>query len=289
MFVIQNDLLQILVQAKGAELNSIYHQQFQMEYLWNADPAFWAKKSPVLFPIVGTLKNNQYNYQGKTYRMNRHGFARDKTFSVTQQTAESITLSISSDAVTLEVFPFEFNFSITYTLIRDQLSVTYTVVNTGNEEMYFSVGGHPAFKLPITAGTAYTDYELEFNKPETAGRWPISSDGLIEKKSNPLLQNTQILPLSKSLFNHDAIVLKHLQSNEVRLLSSATQHGLQFTFHDFPYLGLWAAPGADFLCIEPWCGIADSVDATGEWPGKEGLIQLQAGNTFEATWSVSLF
>ena len=146
--------------------------------------------------------------------------------------------------------------------------------------MYFSVGGHPAFKLPLVNGTAYNDYELEFNTIETVDRWPISKDGLIDNTTLPLLQNTNLLPLNKSLFNHDAIVLKHLQSDAVRLVSSKTQHGLRFSFSGFPYLGLWAAPGADFLCIEPWCGIADSVD---------GLLQLQAGNTFKATWSVSFF
>lgn len=278
-----------MVQSKGAELQSIFHKQFELEYLWSADPAFWAKKSPVLFPIVGTLKNNQYTYQGKTYGMSRHGFARDKTFSVSQQTEDSITLSISSEASTLEVFPFLFRFSVTYTLHRDQLSVIYAIENTGTDKMFFSVGGHPAFKLPLTDNTTYSDYKLQFNKPEVAGRWPIDKDGLIEQQPLPLLQNTQVLPLNKSLFNHDAIVLKHLQSDEVRLVSSKTQHGLRFNFSGFPYLGLWAAADADFICIEPWCGIADSVDAGGEWPGKEGLIELGAGNTFEATWNASFF
>lgn len=289
MFIIQNDLLRIAVQAKGAELDSIYHKQFELEYLWSANPAFWAKKSPVLFPIVGTLKENKYTYSGKTYQMGRHGFARDKTFSVSQQADDSITLSIESDASTLPVFPFEFRFSITYSLYNEKLSVTYAVENTGSGEMYFSVGGHPAFKLPLISGTSYHDYELEFNKAETAGRWPISKKGLIEKKEMPLLKDTNILPLTKALFNHDAIVLKHLQSDSVRLVSSGTQHGLRFSFSGFPYLGLWAAPGADFICIEPWCGIADSVDASGEWPDKEGLIELAAGKMFERAWQVSVF
>ena len=267
MFTIQNNLLLVSVQEKGAELQSIYHKQFGLEYLWNADPAFWAKKSPVLFPIIGALKNNQYQYGGKTYELGRHGFARDKTFSIIQQTDESITLGIDSDAATLEVFPFEFRFTITYSLQQDQLSVTYHIENTGTGEMYFSVGGHPAFKLPLTAGTAYDDYELQFNQVETADRWPISKEGLIEKTAKPLLQNTQILPLTKLLFNQDAIVLKHLRSDEVRLVSSKTQHGLRFLFTGFPYLGLWAAPGADFLCIEPWCGIADSVDGNRQLAG----------------------
>jgi galactose mutarotase-like enzyme len=289
MLTIQNNHLQVSIQEKGAELQSIFHKIFNIEYLWSGDPQFWGKKSPALFPIVGTLKNNSYTYQDKAYELSRHGFARDKVFSVTAQTDESVTLSIESDDSTLAVYPFHFRFNIIYTLHQDKLTVTYEVENTGPSEMYFSVGGHPAFKLPLIGGTVYEDYELEFNKTETTGRWPLSKEGLIEKKPLPLLQNTNILPLSKALFNHDAIVLKHLQSDSVRLVSSRTQHGLRFTFIGFPYLGLWAAPGADFICIEPWCGIADNVDASSNWPDKEGLNQLAVGKMFEASWQVSFF
>ena len=289
MFTIQNHLLSVSIQEKGAELQSIYHKGFDIEYLWSADPAYWAKKSPVLFPIIGTLKNNSYSYEGKNYNLSRHGFAREMEFTITKQAEDSITFTIVSSEKTKAVFPFDFSFSITYSLDNSQLSVTYAVENTGNGNMYFSVGGHPAFKLPLVNGTSYDDYLLEFNKPETAPRWPISADGLIEAEPLPFFQDTKIVSLRKALFNRDAIVLKHLNSDTVKLISNATNHGLNFCFEGFPYLGLWAAPGADFICIEPWCGMADSVTASGEWPDKEGLEELAAGKTFERTWWVSLF
>ncbi|HUQ96582.1 MAG TPA: hypothetical protein VM010_02885, partial [Chitinophagaceae bacterium] len=176
-----------------------------------------------------------------------------------------------------------------YTLRNDELTVTYKVENTGTKQMLFSVGAHPAFKVPLVAGTAYEDYRLQFEKEETTGRWPISKDGLIAKPVQPLLQNTNVLPLKRELFDTDAVVLKHLQSQVVTLASGKTPHGLHFTFEGFPFLGLWAAPGADFLCIEPWCGIADWVDTDQQLEHKEGIRHLPAGETFTVQWKARFF
>jgi galactose mutarotase-like enzyme len=239
--------------------------------------------------MVGTLKENRYEYKGQSFSMGRHGFARDKVFKVTGQSQYSITFSIESDEDTLRIYPFHFSFSITYTLNQDELFVAYRVQNKETDSLFFSVGGHPAFRVPLVPGTSYDDYHLLFEKEENAGRWPISKDGLIEKKPQPLLQQTRMLPLSKELFNKDALVLKNLQSNWVELVSDKTPHGLHFTFTGFPYLGLWAAPGADFLCIEPWCGIADSVDADQQLAHKEGIIQLPRGEEFNIQWTARFY
>lgn len=289
MYNIENHILKVTIAAKGAELQHIHHKEHNLEYLWSADPAYWAKKSPVLFPIVGTLKNNTFLYHNQPYHLSRHGFARDQTFEVTHQTADSITFTIESNTETIHVYPFLFQFSITYKLTYNTLAVTYTVYNKGEEKMYFSVGGHPAFKVPLTENTTYTDYTLKFNQPENAGRWPISKEGLIENTPLPLLNNTTELPLTKELFSKDALVFKHLNSTEVQLLSGKTPHGLTFSFSGFPYLGLWAAPNADFVCIEPWCGIADAVDATGILKEKEGIETAEPGATVEKTWQVQFF
>jgi galactose mutarotase-like enzyme len=286
MFHLETNQLKIGIDSKGAELKSVFHKQHNLEYMWQADPKFWAKTSPVLFPIVGQLKENAYRYKDKSYQLPRHGFARDRVFSVVEQNDRSITFCLNSSQDTLTVYPFSFLFFIIYSLQDDVLTVTYRVQNKGQEEMLFSVGGHPAFNVPLVAGTTYTDYYLRFNKEETAGRWPISSDGRIGTTPEPLLKGTNVLPLAKRLFERDAIVLKHLQSEQVTLGSDKTPHGLLFTFSGFPFLGIWAAPNADFVCIEPWCGIADSVDADGELAHKEGINKLAPAETFSVEWKV---
>jgi len=286
---ISNDILSVEVQLKGAELQSIYHKQHQLEYMWSGDPLYWGKQSPVLFPIVGELKNKTYTYKGTGYQLSRHGFARDLDFQVTHQEENRVTLSLKSNEKTLESYPFQFIFSITYSLNHDKLQVSYLIENTGDDTMFFSVGAHPAFKVPVVDGTSFEDYQLVFAQRETVGRWPITSAGLIESASRPLLENDNVLPLKKELFASDAIVLKDLKSDSVSIKSSKTKHGVSVTFEGFPYLGIWETKSGDFVCIEPWCGIADSVDASGKIEEKEGINSLPPAGKFEVSYSVHVF
>jgi galactose mutarotase-like enzyme len=289
MLQLSNEKINVTIAEKGAELQTLTRKDMPLEYLWNGDARFWGKKSPVLFPIVGGLQNNSYRYNNETYTLSRHGFARDNVFTVVEQSAAGATLRLTDNAETLKVYPFHFQFEIAYALQDAGISVTYRVKNTGSEKMYFSVGGHPAFRLPLADGTAYEDYYLPIPKQEHAGKWPLTSAGLIERTTEPLLENTHTLPLKRSLFYQDALVLKHLASDTVTLKSDKTPHGLTFHFSGFPYLGIWAAKDADFVCIEPWCGIADHVDASGRLEEKEGVIALAPGAEFERSWRVELF
>jgi len=289
MVSIQNDCLSITIDPKGAELKNLYNKNTGLEYMWNGDPAFWNKTSPVLFPVIGSLKKDTCYVDGQPFHMSRHGFAREREFAVASQDFSSARFTLKSDDDSLQKFPFPFRFDIVYSLSSDELKVAYIVQNTGNSTMYFSVGGHPAFKVPLIPGSDYSDYYLEFNKKENTVRWPISPEGLIETKPETLLNNIQRLSLSKELFLKDALVFKDLQSDSVSLLSSRSPHGLRFDFPGFPYLGIWAAKHADFVCIEPWCGIADSVDSNQQLKEKEGINALAAGDVFERSWSVKVF
>lgn len=257
--------------------------------MWSGDPAFWGKHSPLLFPIVGTLKANTYYYQDKAYTLSRHGFAREMEFGVETQTPESITFLLRSDDMTRQNFPFDFELRVIYRLTATGFSTTYQVGNPATTPLYFSVGGHPAFRVPLVPGTSYTDYYLEFDSAETGPRWPISKDGLIETQPQALLKGTRTLPLTKELFARDAVVLKHPASSGVTLRSARTERGLRMDFPGFPFLGIWAAPNADFVCLEPWCGIADSVDSNQQWLEKEGINRLDAGGKFERTWTLTVF
>ena len=289
MIVIENSDLRVAIKTQGAELDSIQHKTHPLEYLWQGDAAFWGKKSPILFPIVGTLKDNNFSYKGKKYTLPRHGFARDKTFKVEQHTADSATFLLVSDEETLKNYPFQFQFRLHYTLKDNALCVTYAVKNTGSDDMYFSVGGHPAFRLPLIDGTTYTDYFIELNQAETSGRYPLSIDGLLELKSNSFLENSNKIPLNPALFYEDAVVLKHLEATSMAILSDKTPHGLRMTFEGFPYFGIWAAKNAPFVCLEPWCGISDSVNTTQDLTKKEGINLLKKDDVFERTWQVAFF
>lgn len=289
MLEISNDLLQVRLSAQGAELQSITRKDHHLEYLWSGDPAFWAKKSPILFPIVGGLKNNTYRYNGREYQLGRHGFARDMAFTVTLHTSSSINFSLQDTENTLHHYPFPFSLNVRYTVQDATLLVNYEVQNMGDEVMYFSIGAHPAFRVPLVAGTRFEDYALHFNETETAGIWPLSAGGQIETTPLPYLDQTRQLPLKKELFYKDALVFKQLASTAIAIRSAQTAHGVEVHFPGFPYMGIWSAKDADFVCIEPWCGIADHVNASGELQEKEGIMPLKPEEVFQKQWSAVFF
>jgi galactose mutarotase-like enzyme len=288
MQTLKNNQITIKINPKGAELTSLFNHENQTEYLWNADPTFWGKSSPVLFPIVGSLKENIYRFEGQEYTLPRHGFARDREFVVEKSDENSVTFLLTHDENTLKVYPFKFEFRLIYALENNSLNVTYFVKNIGENKMYFSVGGHPAFAVPLAENTVYNDYYLQFNKTETFKRWGLTPEGLIETQPSDFLTDTNKLSLTKELFYDDAIVFKNIESTSVILKSNKTNQQLKFDFECFPYLGIWAAKDADFVCIEPWCGIADSANHNQELTEKEGIIVLDLGEDFERTWRVEI-
>ena len=286
---LENDHLKVRINEKGAELNSLISKDTGLEYMWSGDPAVWGKTSPILFPIVGALKKDTYTYENKSYNLSRHGFARDSIFQIVTKQDDSVIFSLSSTPASREKYPFDFELEIGYRLIADNLEVNYMVENKGTDVLYFSIGAHPAFKVPLVKGTNYEDQYLEFNETENSGRWPIVAEGLVKNAPVPFLQHTSILKLTRTLFNDDALVFKDLKSDKISIKSKAHAHGLDFHFGGFPYLGIWAAKNADFVCIEPWCGIADSVDHSELLKGKEGINALAAGKSFRVVWSVECF
>jgi galactose mutarotase-like enzyme len=289
MFLLENGVLKVEIASKGAELQSLKHTGSGIEYLWNGDPAYWSKRSPVLFPIVGSLKNNTYFYQGKSYQLPRHGFARDREFLVEKQSPKEITFLLCSDAETKKNYPFDFEFRIRYRISGDELSTEYLVTNSGTGTMLFSVGGHPAFRLPLTSDTRFSDYYLRFDETENLSRWPISSDGLIQPRPIPVLEDSNRINLQKSLFYQDALVFKYPASSDISLLSAKTVHGMVFQSGEFPFLGIWSAKDADFICLEPWCGIADAVNSDQQLEHKEGIERAIPGKVFSRQWRVKVF
>lgn len=289
MITLENDKLKVAVNSRGAELDSLFFKETNTEYLWSGDAKYWSKKSPLLFPIVGTLKQNTYHFNNKAYNLSRHGFARETEFALTHQTDVSATFSLSDSEKTLANYPFPFKLDVVYSIQGATLSVAYNVTNTGSENMYFSIGAHPAFRLPLDEKINYDDYYFEFEQIEDGYRWLISSEGLLEPNTVPFLINTNVLPITKDLFKKDAIVFKYLNSTRVSLKSNKSKHGVEVNYPGFPFIGLWAAPDADFVCIEPWCGIADATTSNQDFINKEGINLLTPSQVFERTWSVRVF
>jgi galactose mutarotase-like enzyme len=286
---LENNDLVVKVRSKGSELFSIVSKGTGLEYMWSGDPAFWGKTSPVLFPIVGTLKDDKYFIDGNSHTLTRHGFARDAEFDGRQLSSDSAQFTLNSNEGSLKKYPFDFSLTITYSILANFLAVNYSVENKSKGDMFFSLGAHPAFKVPLVNGTLYEDHYLEFNKEETAPRWPISDKGLIKDEPVPFLDRTVRINLNKELFYNDAIVLKHLNSDVISLKATTHSHGLDFHFDGFPFLGLWAARNADFVCIEPWCGIADSVSHNQDFTKKEGIEKIKPETTSSREWRVRLF
>lgn len=287
MIDLHNEFLALTIDPKGAEMQTLTGKGNGLNYLWKGDPAFWGKHAPVLFPIVGSLKGNTYFYEGKSYTLPRHGFARDKTFTVSFLEPGEAEFTLTDDPSTLAVYPFPFVLDIRYRLEGPVLEVRYQVHNPGLGPLYFSVGGHPAFAVPLVEGTRYEDYTLTFNRPETAGR-RVLEGGLLQGES-PFLKEQSVLPLTHELFADDAIVLHGLRSETVTLGSEKTSHGLRFRILGWPDLGIWAAPLAPFVCIEPWQGHADPVDSNQQIVYKQGMVALEPGATWARSWSVEPF
>jgi galactose mutarotase-like enzyme len=288
MISLENEFLTATIDPKGAELQTLCRKDNGLNYLWKGDPAFWGKHSPILFPIVGALKENTYYYEGKKYTLPRHGFARDRQFDVAGSGPDEAWLLLRDDAETRSVYPFPFVLSVRYHLDGPVLAVRYEVRNPGQDPLYFSIGGHPAFSVPLVEGTKYEDYYLLFSQAETKGRH-VLEDGLLRAEVMPFLEDQQKIALTHELFAADALVFQGLHSDTVLLGSDKTPHGLRFVIGGWPDLGIWAAPGAPFVCIEPWQGHADFVHSDQQLVHKEGIVRLDAEEKWERGWAVELF
>lgn len=286
---ISNGQLSIRVNHKGAELASLFNHATGLDYLWNADPRFWAKHSPVLFPVVGTLKDGSFIYEGKSYPLSRHGFARDMDFQLESREPGKVVFLLRSTDDTRQKYPFEFALRIVYQLDGFSIRVGYEVRNLSGKELLFSLGAHPAFRVPLVPGTEYSDYFLRFNQKESSNHWPISEEGYIGENSKPFFIDDNILPLRHELFYGDAIVFKDLKSSSISLRSHKHTHGLDLSFPGFPYFGIWAARDAGFVCLEPWCGIADSVGHDRQLRSKEGIVSLPPGEEWQRAWTATTY
>jgi galactose mutarotase-like enzyme len=249
-------------------------------FLWNGDPNYWAKTSPVLFPIVGALRNGLYLHNGKSYQLPRHGFAREMEFEVFSLSESEVSYRLIDSQVTRNVYPFSFQLEIRYKIFDNGLKCEYMVFNSGEDDLLFSLGAHPAFKIS-------TDYSLKFVEDEALERFGLEN-GLMQATPTMMHLTNHTLKLNKSLFYNDALILKSLKSKSIELLNEVNSRTLTFEFENFPYFGVWSAKDADFVCLEPWAGISDKVNFAGEFKEKEGIVSLLPGKSWSAWWKITV-
>ncbi|WP_313630164.1 aldose 1-epimerase family protein [Enterococcus devriesei] len=284
---ITNDFLEATINEKGAELVSL--RANEIEYIWQADPQYWGRHAPILFPFVGRLKDNQYSYQGKTYPMGQHGFARDKEFKVLEQTKEKVTLVLTSDEETKKVYPFDFSLTVSYEIWGEGVRIRFDVENTGEEEMIFALGGHPAFNIPLTDELQFDDYFIAFSPQKSRVKIPL--DGPFTNLDQKTIGQTNTnIQLSRGLFKEDALIYETRGLNAYTLGSEESSHSVTLAYNNIPYVGLWSPYPAEapFVCIEPWWGFADTVDSNGRLEDKEGMNRLAGNEHFKTEFSITV-
>lgn len=291
MIVIENDILLAEIDPKGAELKSLIGKLSGIEYMWQGNPQFWGRTSPVLFPIVGTLKDNQYVFNNSSYQLPRHGFARDKPFTVSKKQSVFAEFELSCNEETLKIYPFKFKLYISYRLRHDSLTIEYSIQNLDSfDPLYFSVGAHPAFNIPLIENSNYEDYYIQLKPLSTPDRWPLNNEGLMvaAPEALPWTDNGQLY-LSPDLFYNDALVFKNINAGSVALKSKKDEHGLEMLIKDFSHLGVWAAKDAPFVCIEPWNGLTDTIDHNGQLKDKSAIIRLRSNSSVSYAFSIKFF
>jgi galactose mutarotase-like enzyme len=274
------------IDPHGAQL-SAFRTGERNDLLWNGDPKVWAGRAPLLFPIVGVLVGGVYRLGSKTYPLSRHGFARDKIFTLQNSTGSSAAFRLHADASTLSVYPFRFELDVLFQLSGATLSLDTTIRNLGETDMPASFGYHPAFRWPLPFGQSRAAHFIEFDQDEAAAVRRIDVTGLLTPVRHPTPVANRRLELTDALFQNDVLIFDQLKSRSVSY-GSGEGPRLRIGFPDTPYLGVWTKPGAPFICIEPWHGITDPEGFAGDLSQKPGIRVLKAGEASSARMDITL-
>jgi galactose mutarotase-like enzyme len=289
MHIIENEFLKVTAREFGAELTSVISKKTGIEHIWQADPSVWGWHAPVLFPVVGRCLNDAIIVEGKIYPMQKHGFARKTTFELMEISEDRVVFSLIWNEHSMAFYPFKFEFLIAYTIHENTLTCSYEVRNIDDKEILFSLGGHPAFRVPFFDNEQYNDYSLLFEHSENSQRHLINTDGFFDGRREDVFNSSNRIKLSDSLFNEDALIFKDLKSRKVSLGNELHEHKIDFDFSDFNYLGIWAKPCAQYVCLEPWLGCADTANICTEFKYKDGVLALNPHEEKQVSWSITSF
>lgn len=289
---IKNERLSVTIAAHGAELSSIYDKANDRELVWQADPAFWNRHAPVLFPNVGKYYGGHFTYNGTDYPMGQHGFARDTEFEQAASGENFVTYRLCADEESKKVYPFDFVLEITHRLNGNRLTVEWNVKNTDNKEMYFTIGGHPAFNVNVLPDTDFEDYSLVFKEGTEKLSYVLldaESGTAIGDKVYELELTDSKYALKKDMFDKDALVFDGGQIEWAALALPDGKPYIALESKGFPNFGIWSKPGAPYVCLEPWCGRCDNKGFQGEISEKPGINTLKAGDVFKKSYDIIVY
>ncbi len=287
MRILENEFLKVEIADFGAELSGIFDKEKKQQVIWGADPAYWARHAPVLFPFVGKVNGGFYTHKGVKYPMGQHGFARDKEFEFLGGDEKSLSHRLKSDAETKKVYPFDFELIITHSLEGRCLTVGYEVKNPGSETMYFSIGAHPAFNCPVIPGTEKGDYFAKLGEGGSLKYVLIDGEsGSVMYKDEK--ETESLIRLEESLFDNDALIFDRGQVEKASILYPDMTPYITVSCKGFDSFGLWSKPkaGAPYVCLEPWIGRCDNEGFSGELKDKYGERSLEPGDSFKAEFTI---
>ncbi len=279
--------LSATVSSLGAELKSLKSLSTGEEFIWQDEPSIWPNSAPILFPIVGRLKDGYFIYEGQRYEMDKHGFAKFSTFDLVREEANAISFVLRSSEETKAVFPFVFELEVSFRLFANTLSVRYDVRNTGADPLFFTIGSHPAFTLPL-GDRSLSDYCLRFDQPETLDRYFLEDGILTERPTNDYLRDQDVIPLSASLFDNDALIFKDIRSQRISIEHRERGHRLTLDRGNCPHMGIWAKSGAGYVCLEPWHSFDENPSHDNELANKPGILRLDASECFTTSYGIHL-
>jgi galactose mutarotase-like enzyme len=280
--------LRVTIKLTGAEMVSIVDVRDGCEHLWQADPKFWGRHAPILFPTVGESKDGAITVDGTSFPMGRHGFARFRDFELVSKDDASATLRLVSDHITRQSYPFDFVFETSYHVKGATIEQRFHVKNTGNVPLAFQLGGHPAFAVPCGNGGDHADHSIVLGTKGNYTRHLLTSGGLFSGEVRPFMFDTDRFSLSHELFKEDALVFKNAGISEAALVNNVTGKQVKMRFDGFPHLGIWSVPGASYVCIEPWIGCADDADGTNDIFLKDSAVKLDPDESFNTSFSITI-
>lgn len=280
LITLQNGIISAGIKPFGAELSSLRNLRTEREYIWSGDSTYWSGQAPILFPICGRLLSDCFEFDGEKYYLPKHGFARKSPFEIASVSETEAEFVLRSGEETKRVYPFDFVFHAVFSLDGKTLRTTYRVENVGEKTMYFSVGGHPAFACQMGD-------RIKFDELETVPTCLFDASSL-RVGEKPFLKNHRSFAVTEHLFDGDALFFPGLKSRGVELTTATGKRIVRVEYGDVPYLGIWAKPGAPFVCIEPWNGINDTPDVSGKIEEKDAILSLPAGQTYVYSFTITV-